>query len=177
MYLMYTNMDFNTTIVKPLKNMMKHPKLVTLLVSVIIFSIIYTILDDKHFSGVNVIKEKIKEEVIKKEIESKVKNPETPAINEPFLGSNVENYYGLMKEAELEKTIDEAKEKVEEEVEEEELIPEKIEQPLSQRFFNRAYFSFTTATLLGFGDIFPVTNICKLIVMIQAFITVGLIVF
>lgn len=169
-------MDFNTIIVKPLKNMMNHPKLATLLISVVIFSIVYTILDDKHFSGVNVIKEKIKEEVIKKEIESKVKEPEE-TINEPFLGSNVENYYGLMKEAELEKTIDEAKEEVEEEVEEEELTPENIEQPLSQRLFNRTYFSFTTATLLGFGDIYPVTNICKFIVMVQAMITVGLIVF
>ena len=82
-----------------------------------------------------------------------------------------------MKEAEIEKKIDETKEEVEEEVEEEELIPEKIEQPLGQRFFNRAYFSFTTATLLGFGDIIPVTNICKFIVMVQAMITVGLIVF
>lgn len=169
-------MNFATNLLKPLKNIFKHPKLNTLLVSVIIFSIIYTILDDKHFSGVNVIKEKIKEEVIKKEIESKVKEPEN-SESEPFIGSNVENYYGLMKEAELEKTIGEAKEEVEEEVEEEELIPEKIEQPLSQRFFNRTYFSFTTATLLGFGDIYPITNICKLIVMIQAFITVGLIVF
>jgi hypothetical protein len=169
-------MNFATNLLKPLKNIFRHPKLNTLLVSVIIFSIIYTVLDDKHFSGVNVIKEKIKEEVIKKEIESKVKESEN-SESEPFIGSNVENYYGLMKEAELEKTIDEAKEEVEEEVEEEELIPEKIEQPLSQRFFNRTYFSFTTATLLGFGDIFPVTNICKFIVMIQAFITVGLIVF
>lgn len=170
-------MEFATNLLKPLKNIFKHPKLNTLLVSVILFSIVYTILDDKHFSGVNVIKEKIKEEVIKKEIESKVKNPETPSANEPFIGSSVENYYGLMKEAELEKTIDEAKEEVEEEVEEEELTPENIEHSLSQRLFNRTYFSFTTATLLGFGDIYPVTNICKFIVMIQAMITVGLIVF
>lgn len=170
-------MEFATNLLKPLKNIFKHPKLNTLLVSVILFSIVYTILDDKHFSGVNVIKEKIKEEVIKKEIESKVKNPEIPSANEPFIGSSVENYYGLMKEAELEKTIDEAKEEVEEEVEEEELTPENIEHSLSQRLFNRTYFSFTTATLLGFGDIYPVTNICKFIVMIQAMITVGLIVF
>jgi hypothetical protein len=169
-------MNFVVNLMKPLKNIFKHPKLNTLLVSVIIFSIIYTILDDKHFSGVNVIKEKIKEEVIKKEIESKVQESEAPT-SEPFVGKSVENYYGLMKEAELEKTIDEAKEEVEEEVEEEELTPENIEQPLSQRLFNRTYFSFTTATLLGFGDIYPVTNICKFIVMIQAFITVGLIVF
>lgn len=170
-------MNFVVNLVKPLKNIFKHPKLNTLLVSVIIFSIIYTILDDKHFSGVNVIKEKIKEEVIKKEIESKVKDDKAPDINEPFLGKSIENYYGFAKEAELEKTIDEAKEKVEEEVEEEELVPENIEHSLSQRLFNRTYFSFTTATLLGFGDIYPVTNICKFVVMIQAFITVGLIVF
>ena len=169
-------MNFATNLLKPLKNIFKHPKLNTLLVSVIIFSIIYTILDDKHFSGVNIVREKIKEEVIKKEIESKVKEPEN-SESEPFIGSNVENYYGLMKEAELEKTIGEAKEEVEEEVEEEELVPEKIEPSLNQRFFDRSYFSFTTATLLGFGDIIPVTNICKFIVMVQAMITVGLIVF
>lgn len=168
-------MKFAIELLKPFQNIFKHPKVNTLLLSVMIFSIFYTILDDRHFSGVNVIKERIKEEVIKKEIESKVKEPEI-SDSEPFIGSSVENYYGLMKEAELEKTIDEAKEEVEEVVEEE-LIPEKIEQPLSQRLFNRTYFSFTTATLLGFGDIYPVTNICKFIVMIQAFITVGLIVF
>ena len=169
-------MNFVVNILKPLKNIFKHPKVNTLLVSVILFSILYTILDDKHFSGVNVIKEKIKDEVIKKKLETKVKNTEAPA-SESFIGKSVENYYGLMKEAELEKTIDETKEKVEEEVEEEELVPENIEQSLGQRLFNRTYFSFTTFTLLGFGDIYPVTNICKFVVMIQAFITVGLIVF
>lgn len=169
-------MNFVVNLLKPLKNVFKHPKLNTLLVSVILFSILYTILDDKHFSGVNVIKEKIKDEVIKKKLETKVKDPEAPE-SESFIGKSVENYYGLMKEAELEKTIDETKEKVEEEVEEEELVPENIEQSLGQRLFNRTYFSFTTATLLGFGDIYPVTNICKFVVMIQAFITVGLIVF
>ena len=165
-------MNFATELLKPLKNIFKHPKVNTLLVSVILFSIVYTILDDKHFSGVNVIKEKIKDEVIKQKLETKVQEPEAPA-SESFIGKSVENYYGLMKEAELEKTIDETKEMVEEE----ELIPENIEQSLGQRLFNRTYFSFTTATLLGFGDIYPVTNICKFVVMIQAFITVGLIVF
>ena len=169
-------MNFVTELLKPLKNIFKHPKVNTLLVSVILFSILYTMLDDKHFSGVNVIKEKIKDEVIKKKLETKVQEPEAPA-SESFIGKSVENYYGLMKDAELEKTIDETKEKVKEEVEEEELLPGNIEQSLGQRLFNRTYFSFTTATLLGFGDIYPVTNICKFIVMIQAFITVGLIVF
>ena len=151
-------MNFVTELLKPLKNIFKHPKVNTLLVSVILFSILYTMLDDKHFSGVNVIKEKIKDEVIKKKLETKVQEPEAPA-SESFIGKSVENYYGLMKDAELEKTIDETKEKVKEEVEEEELLPGNIEQSLGQRLFNRTYFSFTTATLLGFGDIYPVTNL------------------
>lgn len=169
-------MNLYTILMKPLKNMFEHPKLNTLLVSIVIFSIVYTLLDDKHFSGVNVVREKIKEEVIKQEIETQVKEPKAPA-SESFVGSSMDNYYGLVKEAELEKTIDEAKEEVKEEVKEEELVAEKIEPSLGQRLFDRTYFSFTSATLLGFGDIYPVTNICKFIVMIQSFITVGLIVF
>ena len=49
-----------------IKNFIKHPKLMSLFISIAVFSIIYLILDDNHFSGVNYIKETIKEEVIKK---------------------------------------------------------------------------------------------------------------
>ena len=62
------------------------------------------ILDDKHFSGVNVIKEKIKEEVIKKKIEKEVGEPEKPA-NEPFVGIFNDNdaYYGKLEQEKVEK--------------------------------------------------------------------------
>ena len=43
-----------------------HPKLVVLLASFVIFSILYMFLNDSHFSGVNFIKDTIKKEVIKK---------------------------------------------------------------------------------------------------------------
>ena len=82
---MYIIMNFVKEAGKQIKNIFKHPKLNTLLLSVVVFSLIYTILDDKHFSGVNVIKEKIKEEVIKKKIEKEVGEPEKPA-NESFVG-------------------------------------------------------------------------------------------
>ena len=59
---MYIIMNFVKEAGKQIKNIFKHPKLNTLLLSVVVFSLIYTILDDKHFSGVNVIKEKIKED-------------------------------------------------------------------------------------------------------------------
>ena len=163
---------------KHLKDIFRHPKLTTLLLSVIVFSFIYTILDDKHFSGVNVIKETIKEEVIKKKIEKEIGEPSKPA-NEPFVGifNDNDSYYGKLKQDTVEQTIGDAKREAEKDVEEDELLPEKIDRPLSQRLFDRTYFSFITATLLGYGDIYPTTNICKFIVMIQAFITVGLIVF
>lgn len=163
---------------KQIKIIFAHPKLTTLLVSVVLFSILYTILDDKHFSGVNVIKEKIKDEVIKQKIEKEVGEPEELA-REAFAGvfSNNDDFYGRIQKENVEKKIGEAKKEAEKDVEEQEMLPDKIDQPITQRLFNRTYFSFTTATLLGYGDIYPITNVSKLIVMIQAFITVGLIVF
>jgi hypothetical protein len=163
---------------KQLNIIFAHPKLTTLLVSVVLFSILYTVLDDKHFSGVNVIKEKIKDEVIKQKIEKEVGEPEE-STREAFRGifSNNDDFYGRIQKENVEKKIDEAKKEAEKDVEEQEMLPDKIDQPITQRLFNRTYFSFTTATLLGYGDIYPITNVSKLIVMIQAFITVGLIVF
>jgi len=61
-----------------LVNTFRKSKLFTLLVFVVFFSIVYLFLDDKHFSGVNFIKETIKEEVMKKKIEKKIN--ETPEI-------------------------------------------------------------------------------------------------
>ena len=43
-------------------------KILLLLLFVVVFSLIYMFLDDKHFSGVNVIKETIKKQAIEKEI-------------------------------------------------------------------------------------------------------------
>jgi hypothetical protein len=163
---------------KNITNIFKHPKLNTLLVSVVVFSLVYTLLDDEHFNGVNVVKEQIKEDAIKKKLDITTGERNVRA-NENFVGyvNKSEDFLGMMKKAKVEKTIDEAKKEVEKTVEEEELQPENIDIPITQRMFDRTYFSFTTATLLGYGDIYPVTNICKIIVMLQAFITVGLIVF
>ena len=66
---------------------------------------------------------------------------------------------------------------VKQEIEDKELVSEKIDVPLSQKFFNRVYFSISTGTLLGYGDIYPTTNICKLIAMIQSLFTIALIVY
>ena len=41
-------------------------KLYTLFLSIALFSVIYLFFDDDNFSGVNYVKEKVKEEVLKK---------------------------------------------------------------------------------------------------------------
>lgn len=151
-----------------------YQKIYTLLVAIFVFSVIYFFLDDNHFSGVNIIKETIKKEVIKKEVEQEIS--QTPNLRntiEPF-----ENPYWeqIVKDVQVNKTLGEATQEVKEDVEQQDLTPEKIETPYYQRFFDRFYFSMITSTLLGYGDIYPTTNICKTIVMLQSLVTIMLIV-
>lgn len=150
-----------------IKNIIKHPKIISLFISIAVFSIIYLILDDNHFSGVNYIKEKIKEEVIKKKVEKEIDESD-PEVLESFTGLNYNN---------VEQTLDETTKDVKKEIKDKELVSEKIDVPISQKFFNRIYFSISTGTLLGYGDIYPTTNICKLIAMIQSLFTISLIIY
>ena len=46
---------------------------------------------------------------------------------------------------------------------------------ISQQLYDRLYFSITTGTLLGYGDIVPITNTSKLLSMIQSICTIALI--
>lgn len=55
---------------------------------------------------------------------------------------------------------------------------EKIkEQNFFQRYLDCLYFSIITSCLLGYGDIYPITNISKVFVSIQGFITLALILY
>ena len=149
----------------------KHRKLYILLLSILVFSLIYMILDDKHFSGVNSVKDTIKKEVIKKKVESEVQN--THEITENFyLFENNE----LETEANVSKEIGKVAEQAKQEVKEEDLTVENLDISLSQNLFDRIYFAVNTSTLLGYGDIFPITNLSKSLVMCQSLLTVCLIV-
>lgn len=141
----------------------RHGKIILLFVSMAIFSVIYMILDDHNFSGVNYLKEKVKEEVLKKKVEKNIKKE-----------TDKEGYSNF---TDLETKIDETVKQAKTEVEEKELIDEKMDVSLGQKYFNRLYFSISTGTLLGYGDIYPITNICKMVVMIQTLITISLIVY
>jgi hypothetical protein len=75
------------------------------------------------------------------------------------------------------KVIDSETKQANKEVENEDLAIEKIRPPIWQKYFNRLYFSVSSGCLLGYGDVYPISNIAKLFSMLQALITVSLIVY
>ena len=55
--------------------------------------------------------------------------------------------------------------------------PEKVEPSLINKYFNRLYFAIITGCLLGYGDIYPVSKLSKLICGVQGLFTVALIIY
>lgn len=159
-----------------------HFKVYILLIIIVTFSFLYLLLDDSHFSGLNTIQEMIREEVLKRKIEEKVERnvntnikdnlqPETPKIFENF--TTIEPMKTIIKDKVIDKETKQANKKVENE----EITIEKIRPPIWQKYFNRLYFSVSSGCLLGYGDVYPKSNIAKLFSMLQALITVSLIVY
>ena len=130
-----------------------HLKIIGLFGLIIIFSILYSFLDTSHFQGINPLQDKIKDKIVKRETDDVVK--------ESF------EY--------VDKDKREIKQNIEKVVQEEE---DRIEAPsLTQNYFDRLYFSIITACLLGYGDIYPTTNITKTLTAIQSLLTVCLILY
>lgn len=156
---------------KYIYNYFLHPKVLVLLISAFIFSILYLLLDDSHFSGVNYIKETIKKEVIKKEIGKQIKNTD---ITEPMSNNAYNKQFDDIKR---DVAMEDATKDVSEVVDDEDLKADKINISILQRYFNRIYFSINTSCLLGYGDIYPVSNISKSLTMIQSLLTIFIIVY
>ena len=139
----------------------KNNKIFVLLFLMFFFSLLYMLLDDSHFSGVNKFKEIVKEEVIKKKAKQEIKE-------------NFDRYYNPIVKEEV---IHEAAKEIEEDVENNELEPEKVDPSLIKKYFNRLYFAIITGCLLGYGDIYPVSDICKIFSGLQGLLTVILIIY
>lgn len=156
-----------------------HPKIITLLSMTLFFLMVYFVLDDEHFSGVNFVKETIKKEVIKKKITSEIKKqPDTRTESMTNIDASLSsNYMQYNSSAKTDAAIADATKEVSKDVEKDDDVADTINVSLGQRLFDRAYFSLNTSCLLGYGDIYPVTNTAKLITMLQALITVSIIVY
>ena len=152
----------------------KFNKIQILFFSMIFFSLIYMLLDDTHFEGVNKFKELVKEEVIKDKVQAEIKEN----FNNTY--ENLDNYYKsnkILKDEFKEEVIDDAAKEIEKDVNKEELAPEKVDPPLYTKYLNRLYFAVITGCLLGYGDIYPVSNISKILAGIQGLLTVSLIIY
>ena len=138
----------------------KFNKITILVLLMFIFSFIYMLLNDSHFSGVNKFKEIVKEEVIKDKAKKELRE-------------NFTKFNYLSKED----IIDNVAKETEQEVEKDELNPEKVEPSLINRYFNRLYFAIVTGCLLGYGDIYPVSNLSKFLCGVQGLFTLALIMY
>ena len=168
-----------SNIIKNIKNNLHHlviykfNKIQILFFLMFFFSLIYMLLDDSHFEGVNKFKEIVKEEVIKDKVQQQIK--ETFQLYE-----NLDAYYKenkVIKQEKDDKIIDEVAKEAEKEAKKDELEVEKVEPSLFTKYLNRLYFAVITGCLLGYGDIYPVSNTSKLLTAVQGLLTVSLIIY
>ncbi len=161
---------------KRLLSKFRFGKVYVLFFLMIFFSILYMLLDDSHFEGVNKFKEIVKEEVIKDKVQEKIK--------ENFKNDEIDNFYSKNKiikkqkeEEEEEEIMENATKEIEKETEKTELDPEMVQPSNTNKYLNRLYFAIVTGCLLGYGDIYPVSVVSKLLTSIQGLLTIILIIY
>lgn len=125
-----------------------HNKLTYLLISALFFSFLYSFMNPVNFYGMNKIQDKIKDDLIENE------------ANEPF--------YTRYNKEKVKRDVQDIVSKEGEKIK---------EQNFFQRYLDCLYFSIITSCLLGYGDIYPITNISKILVSIQGLITLALILY
>ena len=141
-----------------------------------IFSLLYMLLDDEHFEGVNKFKEIVKEEVIKDKAKQEIKE-NYDNLKEYYNDNNIINRKKNSKNFIEEQVIDDVAKETEKEVKKEDLSIENVEPNLIKKYFDRLYFAIITGCLLGYGDIFPLTYTSKTLACVQGLLTVSLIVY
>jgi hypothetical protein len=125
-----------------------HNKLYYLIITALFFSLIYSFMNPVHFYGINKIQDKIKDDLIETE------------VNEPFYSQ----YNKDTVKRDVQDIVTKEGEKIK-------------EQNFFQRYLDCLYFSIITSCLLGYGDIYPITNISKILVSIQGLVTFALILY
>lgn len=128
-------------------------KLLIFLAICVLFSIVYLFLPDKSFGGINKIQSLLEDELLEKVLTKKIK----------------ENFYNKIDmdiiDDEVEKVVSDIKDDI------------LIKKSFWSKLFDRFYFSIVSGSTLGFGDIYPKTNLTRLLVIIQLLLLFLIVVF
>jgi len=147
-------------------------KIKLLVFSIILFSILYSFLGDSNFKGLNLIEDELENKLAKEQLNLDLKR----IYKEKF-----KNLINTLQEEDQEENIEDEDYHKKRIKSVQDIINniknKKITQSIYIRYYNRLYFTVVTACLLGYGDIHPNTIICKFFAMLQALITVFIIVF
>lgn len=150
-----------------LKLIDKSKRISLILYLMIIFSFIYYIFPDDNFSGMNNISETIKNELLKKKLLNEINKNVIEQFDNyndvyPNVNNSIQNHV-LILETEVENEL-------------ESKISVSIKKTRMEKYFDSLYFSIVTGCLLGYGDVYPLTTKCKFTSMIQALLTIIIIV-
>lgn len=140
-----------------------YSKIFLLLFSFLIFGIIYYLFcDDYEFGGINLLQEEIRKSSVKKfvdkikkgEVDDEIKDEISAKISEGGVNKRLDTQ--ISKETKYPSIKDNAK------------------TSQLQKLFDRVYFSVVTGTTLGYGDIYPLSNKVKCLIILQLIITISI---
>tara|TARA_B100000497_G_C7668797_1_gene403407 strand:- start:394 stop:867 length:474 start_codon:yes stop_codon:yes gene_type:complete len=156
-----------------------YSRVLSLIVSIILFAFVYFFLDDSHFSGINALNEAIREEILKRNATKQIKEEFIPVIKgirepgKPGKPENIDvNIVNKREEREIKKSTLDIKTQLKDVELEKAITPSPF-----QKFLDRLYLSAVTGTTVGYGDIYPRTNLCRMIVMLQLIVSISIVFF
>lgn len=136
-------------------------KISLLLLSFLIFGIIYYLFcDDYEFGGINLLQEEIRKSSVKKfvdkiekgEVDEEIKDEISSQISGGAVNKNLDKK--ISKETQHPS------------------IQEGVQTNRIQKIFDRIYFAVVTGTTLGYGDIYPLSNKIKSLIILQLIVTI-----
>lgn len=139
-------------------------KMILLLLSFILFGIIYFLFcDDHEFGGINILQEELRKQSLKKIVNKK--------LSKPGLTKDIV-FDELVKDISYSGISDKVEKTMANEVSNSNIEKDITNINIYQKIFDRIYFSIVTGTTLGYGDIYPLSNKVKILIIIQLFITI-----
>tara|TARA_Y200000002_G_scaffold382303_1_gene398911 strand:- start:6373 stop:6876 length:504 start_codon:yes stop_codon:yes gene_type:complete len=139
-------------------------KVVLLVASFFIYGLIYFFFCyDTEFKGINIVKDKLRDDIVQKYVE-KVKKHELSEKSEKELAKKIQGgHVNPEYDENMSNEVDPEMKEISESVTKKDSL---------QSFFDRFYFAVVTGTTLGYGDIQPASNKVKIITLLQLMTTI-----